>query len=57
MNKYVIAIYHYFSGYQNFTVEAENKADALEKGKVQARRCGGENYNLNDAKVVKKIRI
>lgn len=57
MNKYVIAIYHYFSGYQNFTVEAENKADALEKGKVQARRSGGENYNLNDAKVVKKIRI
>ena len=55
MNKYVVAIYHYFRGYQHFTVEAANKADALEKAKEEARRYGGGNYNINDSKVVKKL--
>lgn len=56
MNKYLVAIRHFFRGYENFTVEAHNKAGALEKAKEEARRYGSGNYNINDAKVVKKIR-
>lgn len=55
MNKYLVAIHHFFSGYENFIVEAYNKAEALEKAKEEARRYGSGNYNINDAKVVKKI--
>lgn len=53
MNKYIVAVFHYFSGYQNFTVEAMNKAEALEKAKKEAIIRG--NYNINDAKVIKKL--
>lgn len=56
MSCYTVAIYHYFSGYQNFTVDAENKADALVKAKEEAKKHGGGNYNLDDAKVIKKNR-
>ena len=55
MNTYLVAIYHYFRGYQNFTVEAENKKDALAKAKEKTRRYGSGNYNINDVKVVKKL--
>ena len=53
MHKYIVAIFHYFSGYQNFTVEAKNKASALEKAKKEAIIRG--NFNINDAKVIKKL--
>ncbi len=56
MNNYIVAIYHYSRGYQNFKVEAVNKANALEKAKEEARIYGSGNYNLDDAKVVKKCR-
>lgn len=54
MNKYIVAVYHYFSGYHNFIVNGENKADALMKAKLEAERLG--NYNTNDAKVIKKVK-
>ena len=53
MNNYIVSIFHYFQGYQNFKVKAENKADAIEKAKDEARIYGGGNYNLNDIKVKK----
>lgn len=53
MHKYIVAIYHYFSGYQNFTVEATNKSEAIEKARKEAIILG--NYNINDAKVLKKL--
>lgn len=56
MNKYVVAIYQYFSGYQNFVVEASNKSEALEKAKIEAKLYGSGNYNVNDAKVLKKLK-
>lgn len=55
MNKYVVAIYHYFSGYQNFTVNAENKTEALKNAKEEAKKQGSGNYDLNNAKVIKKL--
>lgn len=53
MHKYIVAVFHYFNGYQNFTVEAENKANALEKAKYEAILRG--NFNITDAKVIKKL--
>ena len=46
MNKYSVAIYHYFKGYQTFVIEAKNKAE----------KYGSGNYNINDAKIIKKLR-
>lgn len=53
MHKYIVAVYHYFSGYQNFTVEATNKSEAIEKARKEAIILG--NYNINDVKVLKKL--
>lgn len=56
MNKYLVAVRHFFEEYRFFEIEAENKSDALIKGKEYVRRIGGEDYNLNDAKVIKKLK-
>lgn len=56
MNKYVVNVYRYFSGYQEFIVEAENKSDAIEKTKVKVKISGDGNYNINDIKIVKKLK-
>ena len=61
MNKYLMAVYHYFRGYEEFEIEAENRQDALDKSKEFLNRsskysCGG-NYNLRDIKCIKKINI
>ena len=56
MNKYIVAVYHYFNGYQEFTIEAENKADAIENLKAKIKISGSGNYNINDIKVIKKLR-
>ena len=56
MNKYIVNVYRYFSGYQEFIVEAENKSDAIEKIKAKVKTSGDGNYNINDIKVVKKLK-
>lgn len=56
MNKYLVAIRHFFDGYRTFEIEADNKSNALVKGKDYVGRIGGGNYDLNDAKVVKKLK-
>lgn len=59
MNKYLMAVRHYFLDWEEFEIEAENKQDALVKSKEFLNRsskysCGG-NYNLRDIKCIKKI--
>lgn len=59
-NKYLMAVYHFFSGYENFEIEAENKEDAVKKGKEFVKhnfhyRHGG-NYNTDDVKCIKKMK-
>lgn len=59
MNKYLMSIRHYFSGYEQFIVEAENKQDAIFKGLIFVKQnpkfyCGG-NYNLDSIKCIKKL--
>ena len=61
MNKYIMAVRHYFAGWEEFEIEAENKQDALVKSKEFLNKsskysCGG-NYNLKDIKCIKKINI
>lgn len=53
-NKYIVQIYRYFRGYENFTVFAENKAEAIDRAKLKAARYG--NYDLNKVKVLKKLK-
>lgn len=56
MNKYMVAIRHYFGGYHNFIVEAYNKKEAMEKAKTEADNKDRGNYKLDDVKVIKKLR-
>ena len=49
----------YFYGYEQFVIEAENKQDAVEKGKLYVLRnwkYSGGNYNCNDVRCVKKMK-
>lgn len=54
MNTYLITISHFFSGKKYFEIDANNKADAVQKFKEHFRNAGG-NYNMNSVKCVKKL--
>ena len=60
MNKYLMRIEGYFFGWKEFEIEAENKQDAIIKGKEYCRihpEYGyGGNYKHQTIKVVKKLR-
>lgn len=59
MRKYLMEVRHYFSGYEQFVIEAENKLDAVEKGKLyvlQDWKYSGGNYDRNSVRCVKKIK-
>lgn len=59
MHRYLMEVYGYFSGYEQFEIEAENKKDAVEKGKLFVMRnwkYGGGNYDHNDVRCVKKLK-
>ena len=59
MHKYLMEIRHYFSGYEQFIIEAEDKGDALVKAKEYAEKhiCWGGNYDMKSIKCVKKLKI
>ena len=59
MHKYLMEVRRYFYGYEQFVIEAENKQDAVEKGKLYVLRnwkYSGGNYNCNDVRCVKKMK-
>jgi len=56
MNKYLIAAFHYFKGYQYFVLEAGSKVEALTKAKEKIKIYGSGNYRIDDIKVVKKLK-
>lgn len=60
MNRYRMAVYHYFRGYENFEIDAENKQDAIEKGKEMVKSdwhyCHGGNYQLENVICIKKLK-
>lgn len=56
MNKYLIEISSYFGGVQHFTVDAENKLDALDKARMYVNLSPiYDNCKKNTVKVVKKL--
>lgn len=58
MHTYLMAVYHYFNGYENFEIEAENKKDALCKARIHVlsnSKYDGGNYDKNDIKCIKKL--
>lgn len=58
MNKYLIEIPSYFGGVQHFTVEAENKHDALDKARICVNISHVfDNCKKSYVKVVKKLQI
>lgn len=59
MNLYLMKVRKWFGGYDEFEIEAENKAQALEKGRIyvlQSPEYGWGSHNTNDVVCVKKIR-
>ena len=58
MNKYLMSIHHYFHNRTTFVIEANNKKEAVENGKIYVRQSplfSGGNYDLNDVKCEKKL--
>lgn len=59
MNKYLVEIYHYFSGYKTFIIEALNKKDAITKARAYIEHniiYSDGNYDTNRIRCIKKIR-
>ena len=61
MNKYLMRIKHYFSGWTQFEIEAENKQDAVVRAKEYCRKTPeysiGKNYDFDSIECIKKLRI
>lgn len=58
MNVYLLKVRRWFGGYDEFTVEADDKAKALNKGQIFVHQYSGfslGSHNLNDVSVVRKI--
>lgn len=60
MNKYLMRIEGYFSGWKEFEIEAENKHDAIIKGQEYCQNHfeygHGGNYKHDSIEVVKKLK-
>ena len=60
MNKYLMKIEGYFSGWKEFEIEAENKQDAVSKAidfcKKHSEFGHGGNYKLSTITCVKKLK-
>lgn len=58
MHKYLMEIRHYFRGYEQFTIEAESKVEAMEKAREHVKtnpRYWGGNYDTSTIRCIKKI--
>lgn len=58
MHKYLMEIRHFFLGYEQFTVEADSKSEALIVAKDYAERHinWGGNYDMKSIRCVKKLK-
>lgn len=58
MNVYLLKVRRWFGGYNEFTVEAEDKEEALEKGRIfvcQNTSFHSGSHDLNDVSVIRKV--
>lgn len=60
MNRYLMRIKSYFSGWEEFEIDAENKLDAVAKATEFCKRSSkysiGGNYILTSIECVKKLK-
>lgn len=60
MNRYLMAVYHFFRGYENFEIEAMSKQDAINRGKDFVKNKSyytfGGNYQLDNVICIKKLK-
>ena len=60
MNTYLMKIKGYFSGWNEFKINAENKQDAIIKAKEYCKTDSefgiGGNYDLNSIECIKKLK-
>ena len=60
MNRYLMKIEGYFSGWKEFEIEAENKKDAIIKATEYCKKHSeygiGGNYKFNSIECVKKLK-
>lgn len=60
MNKYLMRIEGYFSGWKQFEIEAENKKDAVAKAREYCKSHSeyghGGNYKLDSIECIKKLK-
>lgn len=56
MNRFLMDVLHYFRGHEQFEIEAEDKADAVEKGKEYLYKHSSGNYQINSVKCLKKLK-
>lgn len=60
MNRYLMRIEAYFSGWDEFEIEAENKQDAMIKAKELCRTSSkygiGGNYKFDSIECIKKLK-
>ena len=61
MNKYLMKIKGYFTGYEQFEIKAENKQDAINKATEFCSKSSkyghGGNYILSSIECVKKLKV
>ena len=58
MNVYLLKVRRWFGGYDEFTVEAVNKEEALSKGEIfvrQSTEFSLGSHNLNDVSIIRKV--
>lgn len=58
MNTYLMGVYRYWRGYENFEIEAEDAIDAVAKAFEYTKNephFNDGNYNVRSIKVVKKL--
>ena len=59
MHEYLMEVRHYFSGYEPFKIEAEDKANALAKAREYVDKnphYWGGNYDKRTIRCVKKLK-
>lgn len=56
MCKFQMEVRHFFRGKEQFAVTAENKTDAVQKGKEYIRIYGSGNYDTESVRCLKKMK-
>ena len=56
MNRYLMDVFHFFRGHEQFTIEASSKSDAVIAGKKHILSLPDSNFLHDSVKCVKKLK-